>query len=143
MKNILKNTILIIALLLLTGCPEDAKDGIVAYLTIKNNSNKDIVYLPLYIMKGNLNDTLLSVEASNWVEEKFVVHTLSSNNYRLKEYNKNAIETEFNLSIYFFDRDTLNQLEWEKIATENIILRRVDFHSWKELEDNNFELNYP
>ena len=143
MKTLLTSSIFITTLLLLTGCPEDTQDGIIAYLKIKNNSSKDIVYLPYYTSKNNLNDTLLSINDTQWSESKYIITSNSSKNYGLREWAKKAIETKSNLTIFYLDLDTLKNVPWERIAGENIILKREEIASWKELVDNNFEISYP
>jgi hypothetical protein len=138
---------IIIAFVLLTltmGCPEDLRQNIIAYLEIKNNSANDIVYLPWYLEKNYVNDSIFSPKVIPWDNiGNYTLRPGTYGTYGIKEVTRDKMEYDINLVIFIFNSDTLSQVPWERIARENIILKRVDFHSWQELEDCNFEVAYP
>lgn len=143
MLKSIKVSVVLITSLLLTGCPENAdKSEIAAIVKVNNSSNKKVIYLHWYSSWQN-NDTLLSSSEIEWDHNKYSIEPSSFANMLVYNYNKIAIDSGDILMVYFFDPDTLAQVPWERIARENIVLKRVDIHSWKELEDRNFEISFP
>jgi hypothetical protein len=144
MKSLIKSLGIIAAFFLLTGCTKDMQQDVVATLHIKNYSDKNVVFLPFFISKSYTNDSILSPEVIPWDNvADYTVSPDSEGKLLLMEFEKKAIEKDNNLTVFFFDADTIAQVSWERVARENIYLERVDIHSWKELEDSNFEITYP
>jgi len=141
MKNI-KEIVFFLILFLMMGCPESGKKyEIWGTVKLINNSKKKVCYLYEYSGWQNF-DTLLP---NNEVLKKYTV-TIEPDSFsykRMQVFEEIGIDSTHLLMFYFFDPDTLAQMPWERIAKENIILKRVDIHSSKELEDRNFEIIYP
>jgi hypothetical protein len=145
MKNIIRIFCGFFLTIILLGCPgEDIGGDIVGNIKIQNNSEKNIVYLPWFIDKDYFGDSIFSPQVSPW--DNIVKYTIEPDTCAklvINQRKRDAIEHDKNLLIFFFDSDTLSQVTWERIARDNIILKRVDLHSWEELENCNFELAYP
>lgn len=130
------------SMVLLTSCPEDGgKYELAATIKLKNNSLKSIIYLDWN--SNNANDTLLQEREIIWDKNQYKINPGSFIDHNIRRYELPDYGYTELLSFYFFDPDTLELVPWERIAKENIILKRVDFHSWQELEDYNFEIAYP
>jgi hypothetical protein len=144
MKSFKKSIALLSVFFLLTGCPEDLSDDVIATIKVSNNSTIGVVYLPWYISKDYVGDSIFSPQVSPWNNiANFTIEKDTFGTFEIQERIKNEIQNNVNLLIFFFDPDTLEQVPWERIARENINLKRVDIHSWEELEDCNYEVAYP
>lgn len=147
-RNEMKKFYLIVIVTLLLavtmGCPEDLGQNIIASLEIRNKSINDIVYLPWYLEKDYVNDSIFSPKILPWNNiNNYTLKPGTYGTYGIKEITKDKMQFDINLVIFIFNSDTLLKVSWERIARENIILKRVDFHSWQELENCNFEVAYP
>lgn len=145
MKSIRGIFCIILLAIIVLGCPEgDIGGEIVGNIKVQNNSLENIVYVPWYVTKDYVGDSIFSPKVSPWDNIlKYTIEPNTSLDYIINQRKKDAIEYSHDLLIFFFDPDTLDQLPWERIARENIILKRVDIHSWEELENCNFEVAYP
>lgn len=133
--------IIILGIILLTGCPEDILE-LNMEIRIVNNSSEDIVWLGLtdYI----LSDTSKLVEKYPWryIED----HIISSGSMIIDEFNSDNMKYLLNegwLIYYLFSYDTILTVPWDRIRDENIVLKKVYFETWEDLEAYNFTITYP
>jgi hypothetical protein len=120
-----------------SGCPMDRWYSI----RITNNSSKDIMVLPGYARYGanEYPDTTLPMK-------KPVLINVRKNDYNFLdasfEWGKiiNDLPSD-TLSIFYFEADSINNLTWERIRTEYIILKRDDL-SLSDLELKNWALTF-
>jgi hypothetical protein len=114
---------------------------------------KDIAVVKLY---NNSTDTIMAYNEAKSVEDSmlYVMSSVPAGILTIKpgsygEFDLQAIDKsnfedgDYVIRYYFFNPDTVRNVSWERIAKENILLKRVDIYSWQQLEDMNFEINYP
>lgn len=102
MKSLIKSIIVLSAFLLLMGCPEDLRDDVIATIKLSNNSNINIVYLPWYISKDYVGDSIFSPQVSPW--DNMASYTIEQNTFTtfgIQERTKDAIQNDVNLIIFF------------------------------------------
>jgi hypothetical protein len=128
-------------LLICAGCP-DQDDKPDSTLTIRNNSNEDIIN---YIEYRVLGDTLLPATSlfpsPNSISPELITSN-SERNYRdswLRAFEDNPDKI---LMLYLFSRDTIEQVAWERIREDNVILRRYDL-TLADLEAMDWTVEYP
>jgi hypothetical protein len=115
------------------------KDGIILLV---NNSAEDIVWL--IRADFTADDTITLGDELPWRNfEDNVIH--SGTIYELPivtSIQKDRLQDGWYL-YYFFSYDTLLNVSWERIRDENIILKKVYFETWEDLEACNFTITYP
>lgn len=125
--------------LLLTGCSSDKEIHPTKVLEIKNNSNKVIVY-----KIGNIYpDTLL------WKENPFTTasiadHTIESGKSAEVALYFSSYPPGFyeKTCLYFFEKNTLIDSNWDSIRDNYDILNRFDFNE-DDLDRINWEILIP
>ncbi|MDX1628526.1 MAG: hypothetical protein R3345_07490 [Fulvivirga sp.] len=125
--------------LICAGCPDE--DQITdSTVTIINKTNESIIYYSINKPKA---DTLLtSIPYPITVENSDSVETNSSAKFGgpfKKLLNDSSSDI---LMIYLFSRDTIEQVAWERIVDENLILRRYDL-TLEDLEAMDWTVEYP
>ena len=129
-KNLLFCFILLSLMIGLTGCP-CAWDDIVD-ITFVNNTDRTLIAIKVY---RESTDTVLP-EQSFWPmgikEDSFIPELIikpqSKHVSRFVESNIiKAINEIGCVRFYFFDLDTINSVSWERIKSENLVVKRVDF----------------
>ena len=121
------------------GCPDN--DQITdATITIINNTNESIVY---YSINKSTTDTLLSsLPYPISVENTDSVDANNSTKFGgpfKKLFNDNPSDI---LIIFLFSRDTIEQVPWERIVDEYLVLRRYDL-TLEDLEAMDWTVVYP
>ena len=138
----LKPSILIIlTLILFGGCLMDS-DRADAELTIVNNSNQIIVH---YDELKFPNDTALSTIAfqqtpGNTASRLIYPHDHVTEKAAFKRILNRNRDRAFML--YLFSRDTIEQVPWDRIVDEYLVLRRYDL-TLEDLEAMNWVVEYP
>ena len=132
-----------------TGCPHDIDD--VQDVIINNNSDIELVFYKEYKSQTIL-DTTLSVDYpwQNELSNFYMIDPYSSKEIREVKSNLQFIlsNLQFILSngsyqYFLFNYDSLITIPWERIRDENIILKKVYFETWEDLEACNFTITYP
>ncbi|NOQ27299.1 MAG: hypothetical protein GQ564_18210 [Bacteroidales bacterium] len=139
--RLIKLGILIFSMFFLCSCPEGfvEKDGTIFLI---NNSDEDIVWYR-YSHVSN-SDTAYIPESFPWREAdtKLIEKGTFYTDYINME-NTNELLDEGFLKYYFLNYDTVLTAPWERIRDENIILKKVYFETWEDLEACNFTITYP
>jgi len=134
---------LAVLFLSLTSCCYENINPVDATLVIKNNSDRDIVYDFEF---KNSNDTSLytnsyPITAANLgpglVPARKIIEVPDS----FKKVFKNIPKDEV-MMVFLFSRDTIEQVPWERIADEYMVLKRFDL-TLDSLERRNWVLEYP
>ncbi|MCA1763808.1 MAG: hypothetical protein LC664_12570 [Flavobacteriales bacterium] len=141
MMRVIAFILLLFVLVISTGCPEnfDEPDSTVV---LKNTSNMDIVHLmesrlvadtalPLptpFPGEGNIANSIIPADSSRAYTDSYIQGF---------EENPNKV-----LMIWFFSRDSVEQLSWDSIVTNYQILRRYDL-TLNDLEAMNWTAEYP
>ncbi|MDA3952622.1 MAG: hypothetical protein PF485_03180 [Bacteroidales bacterium] len=141
MKKYIIYIVSVILLFSLTGCPEELPEHDEA-IVLLNNSEEDIVWY--FINHHVSSDTTQLVESTPWrdIETKKI---LIGTSYFYEIYSgsiKDLLNEGF-LQFYFLNYDTVLTVPWEQIREENIILKKVYFETWEDLEACNFTITYP
>lgn len=127
---------------IIMGCP-DKEDPIDSMLILNNLSNQSIVYsievnppsdttlasISYPLSPANINEITLDAMESDTISESFIK--------MLREDFKDRI-----LIVFFLSKDTIDQVPWERIRAENLVLRRYDL-TLEDLEALNWTIEYP
>ena len=146
-KYLYKTMLLIISVILLTGCPNIPYQD----LKIINNSDKGILWgITLSNVwdknsnpwttnsLGNVISTMEDVKNSIWYIKPGGTYI---DRTRLDGY-KEFLESH-PVTYYFCNYDSVRLIPWERIRDERITLKEVTFHSWEEMENCDFTITYP
>jgi len=134
--------LLSVTIVILTSCFEDI-NPVDATVVIRNNSNIDIAY---YFKNNKISDTSLYTIGHSLSKDYFVNRIISArgvleipDSYRksLKKMPKDEV-----MMVFLFSRDTIEQVPWERIADEYMVLKRFDL-TLDSLERRNWVLEYP
>jgi len=141
MRNLFKFIIVLILLISLTGCPEEFPELDTA-IEIINNSEEDIIWFKS--SDFTTSDTSKLIENFPWREIKD--YRIEKGTAHLHEFN--LILTKENLDEGYFQYfllsyDTVQLVPWSRIRSENIILKKVYFETWEDMEACNFTITYP
>lgn len=133
--------LLLSVLVISTGCPEsfDEPDSTIV---LKNTSSIDIVHFMESRMvadtvlpqstpfpgEGNIANTLIPADSSRTYTDSYIQGF---------EENPNKV-----LMIWFFSRDSVEQLSWDSIVSNYQVLRRYDL-TLDDLEAMNWTVEYP
>jgi len=103
------------------------------YITIKNNSNTDIYYLPSF----SYPDTLLKQSEYPPAGNKISKHSEDKNitGSPFFEMNKTLI-------IFIFDADTVEKVPWDTIVKKYYILKRYEVTK-QDMENMDWTITYP
>jgi hypothetical protein len=132
----------VIMLISLTGCPEEfpENDGFIEFV---NNSEEDIVR---YGVDHRIqSDTTYQIVLFPWGDDVESYKIAKGTSYLYEIYSgsiKDLLNEGF-LQYYFLNYDTVLTVPWERIRDENIILKKVYFETWEDLEECNFTITYP
>lgn len=139
--KILSLILLIPIILCCVGCPEDT-DPADSELLIINTSDKAIVYYFELKMLGDTSLATIAFPLSPENTESEIINpkdtaVLQEGFKRILSNNPNDI-----LMLYLFSRDIIEQVPWERIEDEYLILRRYDL-TLDSLEARDWEIEYP
>ena len=126
--------------LLCIGCPDN--DPADSELSIANNSSTKLIY---FIQINEPIDTLLSTFAFPLTPENTKSRVINPDeSVVLKEGFKRILSGYRNkvLMLYLFTRDTIEQISWDQIVDDYMILGRYDL-TLEDLERLNWTINYP
>ncbi|MCB9227688.1 MAG: hypothetical protein H6578_11045 [Chitinophagales bacterium] len=133
---------LLLVSLFLLACP-DREDPDDSAIVIKNNSPIDIIYTLDF---QNPTDTLVSNLPFPLIPNNNTNHLLITSNsvldipgawiYWFEEKSPQI------LMLYFFNKDTIEQVSWERIEAENLIEKRYDL-TLEILDSLNWTITYP
>jgi hypothetical protein len=140
MCKIKKIFIGLIIMMLFSGCPYDPEWELDGGIIIENNSNETIIYGCL--MSRDLKD----IEKNYWGGQygKYTVFPNSLAKYEFNIAREKAADFErLPRRYYLFNLDSVKTIPWERIRDEQIILKKVIFNSWEEMEACNFTITYP
>lgn len=130
-----------VILFVCTGCPEEI-DPADSKILIINNSDKEIVH---YDELKNPSDTTLLTIAFPQTPENTESRTIQANDTSIEEAGFRRIlsnNPDKVYMFYLFSRDTIEQVPWERIVEENLVLRRYDL-TLDSLEARNWTITYP
>jgi len=112
------------------------------FIEIYNNSEQDIVWLQRSY--STANDTATLSESTPWRNmESYVITSGDSYVQDFNISNFQYILKEGWFQYYLFNYDSLINITWERIRDENIILKKVYFETWEDMEACNFTITYP
>jgi hypothetical protein len=141
MKKYIIYLINVFLLISLTGCPESFPEDDGAILLI-NNSDEDIVWF--FISHGGTKDTSQLSDSYPWSEiEDYKIAKKTIYSYSIYTVSIKEVLDERFLQFYFLNYDTVLTVPWERIRDENIILKKVYFETWEDLEECDFTITYP
>ena len=130
--------LVILAILIIISCNNSCVELVdhVYSISVKNNMNRPFNFLVSY----QYPDTLIP---DNYNDIKSL-YPNGETRYDRKEkweniFNELPADT---LSIYFIDRDTLKNFEWDIIRRDYMISKRYDL-SLQDLERLNYTISYP
>jgi len=124
--------------LLLTSCPQTENIAI----TIKNNSNEDIVWMLCLERLGDWNETN---NINSWLENDMYI-IKRGKTYIEFRFSSDALKTNLEMGwikYCLFNYDSLKTIPWERICAERIIQKEVTFYTLEDFERCNFEITYP
>lgn len=123
------------------GCPE-SDFGTTINLTVKNTSSNDIVVFRSFHSEINNDLPVLNPYMDDSQISGNLIESNSENKY--PEAYRELFEIEsFNLlTIILFSKDTIDQVSWERIRDEYLILRRYNF-TLEDLEALDWTIEYP
>ncbi|NOQ27915.1 MAG: hypothetical protein GQ564_21340 [Bacteroidales bacterium] len=142
MKKYIIYFISVILLISLTACPENFPDD---DGTIELINNSDEVIIWYHISHTFLSDTSKLSEFYPWGDEIENYKIAKGTSFLYDIYSgsiKDLLNQGF-LQYYFLNYDTVLNVPWERIRDENIILKKVYFEIWEDLEECNFTITYP
>lgn len=142
-KNIYNPIQLVVILLLCAACPCDTNYNVYNYIVLNNESKEAIVYLELDFGSFGNNDSLLPKDEVLWDRKKSTILPDSNLRHTFYVYDINSLNRGVKTMFYFFNQDSLESLPWQRIAQDNIILKRVDISSVAQLDSMNWTISYP
>jgi hypothetical protein len=133
----------LLLLFLILGCtPCGKEDFFDATLTIVNNSTQDIIHSRSVRYPDTLLRSSISPFGDKGQYSRFITPTGTTRAY-LTDY-RITIESldSKTLILYLFSADTIEQVPWERIRDEYIILKRYDL-TLSDLDSMNWTITYP
>lgn len=132
---------LMFTLLFCMGCP-DQSDMPDSVITIRNNSSGDVLHFLEYRAPV---DTALPLNSIFPSSENIPITIINANSER--DYKDSYIQgfkdnPDKVLMIYLFSRDTIEQVSWDRIVDEYLILKRYDV-TLEDLEAMEWKVEYP
>ncbi len=127
---------IISVLLVCAGCPESF-DEPNSEIIILNNSDQSIVFFTQF---NNPGDTSLSTFPFPLLPENIEVRTIETySSDTIPGSFRSILDKDMNviLMVYLFSRDTIEQVPWERIKDDYLVLRRYDL-TLEDLEDINW-----
>ncbi|MFC2096280.1 hypothetical protein ACFLQ3_01105 [Bacteroidota bacterium] len=142
MKKFAKMSLGILIVITIMGCPEELPEND-EYIALINNSEEDIVRHTLNHKISN--DTSILIELFPWGNdiEKYKIPSKTTYYYGINSESIQYLLNEGWMQFYFLNYDTVLTAPWERIREENIILKKVYFETWEDLEACNFTITYP
>lgn len=137
----IKLTLLIISAIIFQGCPK-GEDPIDSSIVITNQSDETIVYSVEINLPEENNVRDISYQLSSDNIEEISLAPLESDT--LNESFEKILSEDFPdriLMVYLFSRDTIEQVPWERIENENIILQRFDL-TLEDIDSPNWIIIY-
>ncbi|NOQ27305.1 MAG: hypothetical protein GQ564_18240 [Bacteroidales bacterium] len=133
--------LLVITMIVMCGCPEEGPDydGL---LEIINNSENEIVWS--FHSNRIESDTSVLSESFPWSNiNDFMI--LPGETFRQKLNSDGFVHIFKNgwFQYYLYSYDSVMIIPWERIRDENIILKKVYFEIWEDLEACDFTITYP
>lgn len=129
---------LLLVSLFLFACPD--KDPLIdSEIVVYNNSTIEIACFSQFKFPS---DTFISNLVYSTAPDYFVIYSNDSLNFpgswiqSLEEPNGKV------LMFYLFNRDTIEQVSWERIEAENLIEKRYDL-TLEKLDSLNWTITYP
>lgn len=123
---------------MIMGCPEPDEYQPDEELQIMNNSAEALIHFTTF---SELSDTLLS-QSNPFNNIDLGIFTVESNSSKIIDIDTGFLEESGGLHIHFFSRDTVEQVPWERIRDEYLVLRRYDL-TLEDLEAMNWIIEYP
>ena len=113
------------------------------FIMLINNSDEDIVW---YGTSHRLtSDTSMVYESTPWGGEieNYKIIKGTSYSYGINSSSIKNLLDEGWTQFYYFNYDSVLTIPWERIRDENIILKKVYFETWEDLEACDFTITYP
>lgn len=133
----IRNFLVPLCLFLLCGkCPH-AEPEFDLQIKVINNSNMEIVEL----RTGSIEDTLLP-PAHPFTEPYYLESSTIQPGSEISIPEYSGYIKEHGFQLFLFSRDTFDQVPWQRIADEYLILRRYDF-TLDSLEAIDWTITYP
>ncbi|NOQ27301.1 MAG: hypothetical protein GQ564_18220 [Bacteroidales bacterium] len=139
--RLIKLGIVIFSMFLLCGCPDELPMDD-AFIKIVNNSGDNIVWS--YLSNTTAIDTSILSESLPW--RNLNDYIIYAGETYIQAFNKEGFISILEngwYQYYLFSYDSLITIPWERIRDENIILKKVYFETWEEMEACNFTITYP
>jgi hypothetical protein len=133
--------LLISVLLICAGCP-DQDFGSNREFTIKNKTDTRLVSILAFRIVA---DTLLPSSNPYPTSEQLELNTIDSQtSMTFIDAFEETFEQQRNkvLILFLLSRDTIEQVPWERIVDENLVLRRYDL-TLADLEAMDWKVEYP
>lgn len=141
MKKLAKISLGILIITLFTGCPEELPE-VDKFIILINNSDEDIVWYG--INNFVTSDTSNVNESFPWRDvEDYKIAKGDTFYYGINVDSFRDLIDDGWEQYYFLNYDTVLTVPWERIRDENIILKKVYFETWEDLEACNFTITYP
>ena len=142
----LRNSLYVAVLLLLTGCPEEIPEDDMEVIIENQTIEKIVIWASLSESEEN-PDTTLPIDFP-WgdIESIYEENIIESNSTGSNEYNTNSLKHILEkgwLHYHILNYDTIITVPWERIRDEYIVAKRVDFDTWEDLELVEFTVTYP
>ena len=136
----LKISLILFYCFILFACPDKA-DPIDSTLIIVNNSNENIVYKIEFNLLGDTSLQTFSFPLTTENIENRIILTNEQDSISegFINYLENSNEI---LMVYLLSKDTIDQVPWERIRDDNLVLRRYDL-TLEDLESLNWTIEYP
>ncbi len=139
--NYLGKSICFMYCFILFGCPDQA-DPLDSTLKIINDSSQNIVYK---IEFNAVGDTSLQSFSFPLRPENINGRTINGNSQvSITDGYINALENNPNviLMVFLLSKDTIEQVSWEQITADYLVLQRYDL-TLEDLEASNWTITYP
>ena len=122
--------ILLFSICLLTGCRDFGRE--VVDISFINKTDRQLL---VNLQFQSVSDTCLW--ETTWSEDRDgVINPYSTFECRyIKKHLQNLIEGYGAVRFIIYDVDTIESVSWEKISEEYIIVKRIDFYSMDDLEN--------
>lgn len=133
--------VLFITALFLFACP-DREDPIDSEITIYNNSAWDVVWFLDFNLSQDTSINALPYPLSSNNIGNFIIY--SNNSLTFPGAWKYYFEERSPqiLMLYIFNKDTIEQVSWERIEQENLVEKRYDL-TLEILDSLNWTITYP
>ncbi len=128
----MKIVFIVIMSFILMGCP-DPDECCDSTITIINNSQGDVIPWEAY---SDVDTTISFVLPQN------AEIILAESELRIEGNFINTMQNGSTMRLFLFSRDTVDQVSWERIRDEYLILRRYDL-TLEDLESMDWIVEYP